>query len=194
MLHAGNGTAEYLRTSANTLFIDIHQDPRTIYPGTGFASDIGEDAGKGRTVNIPMPVYSGNDSYKLVFEKIILPITCEYKPQVIIRNGGSDPYFNDGLTYLGMTIEGFKMMGGLVRQMAEVCDGRQIDLLASGYNKRILPYAWLSLMAGVADFPVDVEEPEPIPSQYNLDMALPETEEVIQNVKTCQRDYWKCLR
>ena len=39
------------------------------------------------------------------------------------------------------------MMGEKVREMAEVCQGKQIDLIASGYNKTILPYAWLSLLA-----------------------------------------------
>jgi acetoin utilization protein AcuC len=192
--HAGNGTAEYLRSSAKTLFIDIHQDPRTIYPGTGFASDVGVEAGKGHIVNIPMPVYAGNDSYKLVFEQLILPLTREYQPQVIIRNGGSDPHFNDGLTYLGMTVGGFRMMGRLVTQMAEICGGRQIDLLASGYNRAVLPYAWLSLMAGIADFPIEVEEPEPIPPQYEIDGAIAETQEVIESVKQYQRDYWRCFR
>ncbi len=33
--HAGNGTAEYFRANPKILFVDIHQDPRTIYPGTG---------------------------------------------------------------------------------------------------------------------------------------------------------------
>jgi acetoin utilization protein AcuC len=192
--HAGNGTAEYLRSSDKTLFIDIHQDPRTIYPGTGFASDVGADAGKGHSVNIPMPIYSGNDSFKLVFDEIILPLTKEYQPQVIVRNGGSDPHFHDGLTYLGMTISGFRMMGERVREMAEVCGGKQIDLLASGYNRKILPYAWLSLMAGIADFPIEVEEPEAVPPQYEIDGALSETQEVIETVKQYQRGFWKCLR
>ena len=141
--HAGNGTAEYFRSNPKVLFVDIHQDPRTIYPGTGFVQDIGADAAKGFTVNIPLPVHAGNDSYLAAFDEIILPLTREFKPQIIIRNGGSDPHFDDGLTYLGMTIAGFKVMGDKVREMAEVCQGKQIDLIASGYNKNVLPYAWL---------------------------------------------------
>jgi acetoin utilization protein AcuC len=85
--HAGNGTAEYFRANPKILFVDIHQDPRTIYPGTGFARDIGADNGKGFTVNIPLPVHASNTSYALAFDEIILPIAQEFKPQVIIRNG-----------------------------------------------------------------------------------------------------------
>jgi acetoin utilization protein AcuC len=192
--HAGNGTAEYFYTNPNVLFIDIHQDPHTIYPGTGFASDIGAESGRGFTVNIPLPVYSGNASYMLAFEEIILPLAYEFKPQVIIRNGGSDPHFNDGLTYLGMTVAGFRAIGDKVREMAEICQGRQIDLIASGYNEHVLPYAWLALIAGIAGFPVKVEEPEKVPPQFQQELALDETEKVLEEVKNYHRDYWKCFK
>ena len=158
--HAGNGTAEYFRSNPQVLFIDIHQDPKTIYPGTGFVNDIGADSAKGHSVNIPMPVLAGNASYMAAFEEVILPLTREFQPQIIIRNGGSDPHCADGLTYLGMTVAGFRVVGDKVREMAEVCGGRQIDLIASGYNATILPYAWLSLISGIADFPIEIEEPE----------------------------------
>jgi len=192
--HAGNGTISYFYNSPNVLFIDTHQDPRTIYPGNGFASEIGEGEGKGFKVNIPMPLYSGFDSYKLVFEEIIKPVAREFKPQIIIRNGGSDPHFNDGLTSLALPISGFKMVGEQVREMAEACDGKLIDLIASGYNKTVLPYAWMSLIAGIASFPVEVGEPEPVPSKFLKDNALEETKLVIEEVKRNLKDYWQCLR
>jgi acetoin utilization protein AcuC len=192
--HAGNGTAEYFRGNSKILFIDIHQDPRTIYPGTGFASDIGVDEGKGLIVNIPMPINAGDESYKLVFSEIILPLTQEYKPQIIIRNGGSDPHFDDGLTNLGMTLSGFRMMGEKVREMTQICRGRQIDLIASGYNKEILPYAWLSLISGIANFPISIEEPKPVPQRYRYEQDLSQTEEAIDLVKKYHRPYWNCLK
>ena len=139
--HAGNGTSQYFYSNPKVLFIDLHQDPRTIYPGTGFTSDIGSGEGKGFTINVPMPVYAGYDSYQLVFEQIVQPVAVEFEPQIVIRNGGSDPHFDDGLTHLGLPVRGFRMIGERVREIAEICQGRLIDLLASGYNKKALPYA-----------------------------------------------------
>lgn len=192
--HAGNGTAEYFRGNPNVLFMDIHQDPRTIYPGTGFASDTGVDDAKGLTVNIPLPIGAGDASYEMAFDRIILPICREYQPQIIIRNGGSDPHFEDGLTSLGLTMSGFRMMGDKVREMTEVCGGKQIDLIASGYNKTILPYAWLSLLSGIADFPIKVEEPGIIPSNFVEDQSVSATLQVMDEVKVYQSPFWKCLR
>lgn len=191
--HAGNGTSQYFYSNPQVLFIDLHQDPRTIYPGTGFIPDTGSGEGKGFTINIPMPVYAGCDSYQLAFEEIVQPVCDEFKPGIIIRNGGSDPHFNDGLTRLGLTVAGFRMIGEWVREMAQVCQGRLIDLIASGYNKEVLPYAWLALLSGLADFGVSIEEPEPVPQLFQTDPSFGETREVVAEVKRYLKDYWSCL-
>ena len=192
--HAGNGTGEYFYGEPRVLFIDLHQDPRTLYPGTGFAHQIGSGDGKGFTVNIPMPPYSGYDSYQLVLESLVQPIVQEFKPQIIIRNGGSDPHFNDGLTNLGLPVKGFRMLGERVREMAKICDDKAIDLIASGYNREVLPYAWLALISGWAGIELEIEEPEPVPQRFTADSALTETERVVKEVRNQLKDYWACLR
>jgi acetoin utilization protein AcuC len=175
------------------LFIDLHQDPRTLYPGTGFVDEVGQGPGKGYTVNIPMPVYAGYDSYRLVFEEIVQPLNQEFKPQIIIRNGGSDPHFADGLANLGLPVKGFRMIGERAREIAEICQGKEIDIIGSGYNKEVLPYAWLALIAGLADFKIELEEPFPIPQRFQRDLSFEATKGVIEQVKRCLKDYWKCF-
>jgi len=192
--HAGNGTCEYFYEEPRVLFIDLHQDPRTLYPGTGYAHEIGRGRGRGFTINVPMPPLAGFDSYRLVFESIVEPVAAEFRPQVIIRNGGSDPHFSDGLTRLGMNVAGFRMIGEKVRKMAEACRGRHIDLIGSGYNRTVLPYCWLSLIAGLAGFDLEVEEPEPVPARYRHDQVLEETGKVVDEVRRHLRDYWACFR
>ena len=191
--HAGNGTSEYFYSNPKVLFIDLHQDPRSLYPGTGFASDTGSGEGRGFTINVPMPVDAGYDSYQLVFEEVIEPLTEEFKPQIIIRNGGSDPHFNDGLTSLGLPVIGFRMIGERVRKIAETCQGKLIDLIASGYNKNVLPYAWLALLSGLADFQVSPEEPEPIPQRFQKELRLDEMKKVVAQVRNNVKEYWQCL-
>lgn len=192
--HAGNGTCEYFYKDPKVLFIDLHQDPRTLYPGTGFASEIGEGEGKGFTINVPLPPYAGFDSYQLVFEEIVEPVVKEFKPQIIIRNGGSDPHFADELTQLGLTINGLRMIGDKVRKLSEICNGKEIDLIGSGYNGRVLPWGWLALISGVAGFKIKIEEPIPIPQKLEKDPSLEETKMVIAEVKKNLKDYWKCFK
>lgn len=192
--HAGNGTAEYFYEEPKILFIDLHQDPRTLYPGTGFAYQTGAGEGKGFTVNIPMPVGAGDESYKLVFDSIVEPLVREFKPQIIVRNGGSDPHFDDQLTALGLTVNGFRMIGEKTREIAKVCSDKVVDLIASGYNEKVLPYAWLALISGLAGFKLDIKESEPVPRRLMSDRALFETGRVINDVKSNLKDYWACLR
>lgn len=92
--HAGNGTAEIFYQDPKILFIDIHQNPRTIYPGTGFVEEIGQGKGRGFTINIPLPKFAGDSSYQYAFKEIIFPVVKEFQPQIIIRNGGSDFWLN----------------------------------------------------------------------------------------------------
>jgi acetoin utilization protein AcuC len=193
--HAGNGTCEYFYDDPRVLFIDLHQDPHTLYPGTGTASEIGRDKGKGFTCNVPMPPNSGYDSYYRIFGEIVEPLIREFKPQIIIRNGGSDPHPDDGLTDLGLPVKGFQMIGEKVKHLADdMCGGRELDLIASGYNKRVLPYAWLALVSGIAGWNIDVEEPEPATHKFHKDPAYVQAKAVEAEVKNNLRPYWKCFQ
>jgi len=192
--HYGNGTSEYFYDDPRVLFIDLHQDPRTLYPGTGFAHQIGEGKGKGYTINIPMPVHAGYDAYRLAFEQIVQPVTEDFKPQVIIRNGGSDPHFADDLTNLGLSVKGFHMIGEKVGEMSKICQGKVIDIIGSGYNKEVLPYAWLALISGLAGFKAKLGEPIPVPQGFEIDPSLESMNKVVEEVKRYQRDYWECFK
>lgn len=85
------------------------------------------------------------------------------------------------------------MIGERVRKMAQICQGKQIDTIGSGYNKEVLPYAWLALISGLADFKIAVEEPVPIPQRFQPDPSLEDTKRVVEQVKKYHKDYWKRL-
>jgi acetoin utilization protein AcuC len=191
--HAGNGTAAYFYRDPRVLFIDLHQDPSSLYPGTGFAGQIGEEEGKGFTVNVPLPPGAGDASYRLAFESLVEPLVDEFRPQIIIRNGGSDPHFADGLTELGLTLSGFRMIGEKTRRLAEICGGREIDLIASGYNEAVLSPAWLGLVTGLAGIGLAFEEPraEASPPQSE---PIAATEKMLAEVRANLKAYWSSLR
>jgi acetoin utilization protein AcuC len=188
--HAGNGTCEAFYSDPTVLFIDLHQ--RGIYPGTGFIDEIGEGKGKGFTVNIPLKAGTGDKSYELIFDKIILPLSEEYKPQLIIRYGGADPHIDDGLTSLGLTLNGFKMIGGKIRGMSKnLCNNRSVDMICSGYNLKVLPAAWLNLIAGLAGTENDFSFEELRPPED--DGLVNEIQGLINNVKKNLKPYWASM-
>ncbi|MCM8824107.1 MAG: histone deacetylase, partial [Candidatus Omnitrophica bacterium] len=191
--HAGNGTAEIFYSDNEVLFIDIHQHPYTLYPQTGYVNEIGDGKGKGFNVNLPVLPGASTVSYEYIFEEVIIPLAFEFKPEVIIRYGGSDPHYLDELTNLGLTLSGFKMMGEKVRFIAEeITQGSFIDLQLSGYNIEVLPYAWTALICGLLDLDVDLgdfkEETPPSPNA-----RLEETKEMVKELKKILRKYWQCM-
>jgi acetoin utilization protein AcuC len=191
--HCGNGTSEYFYSDPKVLFIDLHQDPRTLYPGTGYVHEIGSGAGRGFTVNCPLLPGTGRDSYQYIFDQVIFPLTEEFGPQIILRNGGSDPYWNDQLTHLGLIVLDFRKIGENVREMAEVCGGREIDMIGSGYNKEVLPRAWFALICGLADIKVEIEEPVSIPQEVREDPRYEDTRGMVRELRRNLKSYWKCL-
>jgi len=191
--HAGNGTSQIFYKDRRVLFVDMHQDPATIYPGTGFISQIGGNESQGYNVNIPLPPGSGIDAYKYVFDTVVFPLAQEFKPQIIIRNGGSDPHYLDGLTSLGLTLDGFRMIGRYVKEIAaDVCRGKSVDLIASGYNQAVLPFAWSALICGLLDLEVDlsdfIEDKPPA-----KDARYDDTKKVVAELKLQLKQYWQCM-
>lgn len=194
--HQGNGTMDIFYGEPKVLFVSIHQDPRTLYPGKGFTWEIGTGEGKGYTVNIPMPPYANNEQYKLAFEEIIEPIAYEFKPEIIIRNGGSDPYYRDELTILGLNYDGLNMLGKKASVISKATAGKLLDMMVSGYGDQVI-YGWLSLFCGVENLDIDYKffAPEEPPPQIQVpeDALNRGTKKTTQELKTALSDYWKCF-
>ncbi len=197
--HQGNGTMDIFYDDPRVLFISIHQDPRTLYPGRGFVNEIGVGAGEGYTVNIPMPPYSSYFQYEWAIDDIFQPLVNEFKPDVIIRNGGSDPYHGDELTLLGLDYDGLNMMASKVRKAVFEGDGacgKLIDMMVSGYGD-FVTYGWLAMFAGIQGLDVDYRALAPAeykrPGGYTADKLDRITEKMLADLKTHLRNHWKCF-
>jgi len=142
-VHHGNGTQHLFEDRSDVLFISLHEDPMTQYPGTGFADETGVGVGEGYTLNIPMLVGSGDAAYQKAFNQHVLPKIREYQPQFLLISAGFDAAADDPLGNLCVSTQGFGWMSEqLVELAGELCQGRVVSMLEGGYD---LP----SLAAGV---------------------------------------------
>jgi acetoin utilization protein AcuC len=112
----------------------------------------------------------------------------EFNPQLVIRNGGSDPHPSDEITQLGLTLDGFRYIGKSVREIAKICDGKEIELLCSGYKPQILSRAWSALIVGLGG--VDIRFEEPFPLRTKKTQMLEEVKKVVNKVKGNLKPYW----
>jgi len=193
-VHAGNGTSDIYYEDPNVLFISLHQDPRTIYPGTGFIEQIGRGAGEGYNVNVPFPPQTGDLTYLYALKEIFVPLAQEFKPELIVGNGGSDPHFADLLGNLGLTVQGFFHVSRTIVETAEkVCNGRVVLMPGSGYNPEVLPQCWFALTAGVVGLDrIDVKDPYTPPVEP--DYVRAKVDDMLKELKRLLKKYWKCFR
>ncbi|MBM4120803.1 MAG: histone deacetylase [Nitrospira sp.] len=136
-VHHGNGTQHAFDEDPSILFFSTHQYPH--YPGTGSAEEQGRGQGEGMTINVPMTAGAGDDEYRTVFSKVLVPAADKFKPDVVIISAGFDAHQDDPLASMGLTEAGYadltSIVAGIARQYSQ---GRILSSLEGGYNLQAL--------------------------------------------------------
>jgi len=102
-VHHGDGVAYAFYDRDDVMTISFHQNPRTLFPGTGFEDEIGTGKGKGYCVNVPLPIGTYDQAYMKAFEAIAPPLISAYRPDVIVFELGADALAGDPLAHLYLT-------------------------------------------------------------------------------------------
>lgn len=132
-VHHGNGTQHSFEDDPSVLFFSTHQFPH--YPGTGRESEHGRGAGEGYTINVPMEAGEGDDEYRAVFHKVLVPAAERFKPELVIISAGFDAHKDDPLANMGLTEAGYAELTGIVAGIARKhAQGRILSSLEGGYN------------------------------------------------------------
>jgi acetoin utilization deacetylase AcuC-like enzyme len=138
-VHHGNGTQHAFEADADVFFCSIHQDPRALYPGTGYAAERGIGPGEGATLNLPMPAGSGDDDYRRILQGQFLPAAEAFEPELVLLSAGFDGHADDPLASIRLSDEGFAWMGRMIRGLADrFASGRLVSILEGGYNLDVL--------------------------------------------------------
>ena len=193
--HQGNGTMDIFYEDPRVLYVSLHQDPRTLYPGKGFIDEIGAGEGKGYTVNIPMPMLSDGPIYEMAMTDVVLPLIDAFEPEFIIRNGGSDPLYTDILTNLGLDLEG---LSNLTRRIATEAETRKtplLDLFLSGYGPYVTE-GWLAIIRGILNEQMELSIPEEeLVFSQELRKSLTEVMgAIINELKSNLSPYWSAFK
>ncbi|THJ19401.1 MAG: histone deacetylase [Nitrospira sp. CG24D] len=132
-VHHGNGTQHSFEDDPSVLFFSTHQFPH--YPGTGRESERGRGAGEGYTINVPMEAGEGDDEYRAILHKVLVPAAEQFKPELVIISAGFDAHKDDPLASMGLTEAGYAELTGIVAGIAKkYAQGRILSSLEGGYN------------------------------------------------------------
>jgi acetoin utilization deacetylase AcuC-like enzyme len=132
-VHHGNGTQHSFEDDPSVLFFSTHQYPH--YPGTGRATERGSGAGEGFTINVPMEAGEGDEEYRAIFHKALVPAADDFKPEFVIISAGFDAHKDDPLASMGLTEAGYADLTNIVAGIAKRhAKGRILSSLEGGYN------------------------------------------------------------
>jgi acetoin utilization deacetylase AcuC-like enzyme len=176
--HHGDGTQDIYYHEPDVLFISLHQDGRTLYPGSGFTNELGIGKGYGYTLNVPMPPNTSDKGYLYVMENLVLPVLEDFKPDIIINSAGQDNHFTDPITNMNLTARGYAKLNELLRP--------DIAVLEGGYSvEGALPYVNTGIILALAGLDYsNVVEPD-----YNEE-KLKENESILKRIRQTVQDVW----
>jgi acetoin utilization deacetylase AcuC-like enzyme len=178
-VHHGNGTQEAFYADPSVLFVSLHQSP--YYPGSGSELEAGDGEGRGFTVNLPLTAGAGNAVYFAAFERIVLPIIAQYRPELTLISAGFDAHGRDPLGGMQLTDAAyFRLTRELMRTLGPEAP---IGVLTEGgYDLAALEGSLWSTLQALARAELAMPpEPELTASQ----------DREIQRLETAAGAYWR---
>ena len=151
-VHHGNGTQDIFYADGEVLYLSAHQSP--FYPGTGGTNEVGEDGGRGFSVNVPLRARSGEDTYAAAFAGVFVPVLCEFRPELIIVSAGYDAHAADLIGGMRLQASSFGQFAAKLAAVAREAEAAPLALmLEGGYNLGALTESITATMKGVEQEP-----------------------------------------
>jgi acetoin utilization protein AcuC len=156
-VHHGDGVQAAFYADPRVLTISLHQDPRTLFPGTGMPNELGEGAAEGTSVNVALPPGTKDGGWLGAFRAVVPGAVRAFAPDVLVTQCGCDTHREDPLANLELSIDGQRAaLAELHRLAHEVTGGKWVALGGGGYGVvRCVPRTWTHLLAEVSGVQLD---------------------------------------
>ncbi|MCX7798876.1 MAG: hypothetical protein N2109_00865 [Fimbriimonadales bacterium] len=170
-VHHGDGVQSIWLEDPRVLTVSIHEDPSTLFPGTGSVEECGP---AGTAVNVPIPAKSAGPAWLEGFERGCIAALRLFEPQAIVLQMGTDPHFEDPLGHLRVAAQEWIQAVASVRGLGVPI----VALGGGGYNLSTVPRMWAAACLTLMGRPVPEAWPSSIPASWDLppfeDPTLPE--------------------
>jgi acetoin utilization deacetylase AcuC-like enzyme len=124
-VHQGNGTAAIFGGDGTVFTLSIHQENNYPYPKPP------------SNVDVDLPDGLGDDDYLAILEKHLMQSFHDFHPGLLFYLGGADPYREDQLGGLKLTMDGLKKRDALVYEHARRLGVPVAITLAGGYARNV---------------------------------------------------------
>lgn len=149
--HHGDGVFYSYEEDPDLYFIDLHEDGRYLYPGTGAADETGKGAASGSKLNIPMAPGADDNAFLQEWPRVE-EFVQKSKPEFIILQAGADSMKGDPITHLAYTPAVHAHASGRLCILADkLCNGHLIALGGGGYNRNNLAQVWCAVVEAMLE-------------------------------------------
>ena len=163
-VHHGDGPQAIFYADPRVLTVSLHQDGRTLFPGTGFTDELGSGHARGTSVNVPLAPLTGDDGWLTAFRQVVAPLVTAWEPDVLVTQLGCDSHRSDPLANLVLTTAAYRETAAMLHDLAHrVAGGRWVATGGGGYQwARVVPRAWTIYFAEMAG----IELPDELPRRW----------------------------
>lgn len=147
--HHGDGVERIFWNDPRVLTISVHETGTVLFPGTGFARDLGGPGAEGQAINLSLPPGTGDMAWLRGFHAVVPPLVRSFGPQVMVTQHGADSHFTDPLAHLSISVDAQRMVAQTLHDLShEMCGGKWIALGGGGYEVvGVVPRIWTHLVA-----------------------------------------------
>ncbi len=162
-VHHGDGVQAAFWNDPRVLTISLHEDPATLFPGTGWPSETGGPDAEGSAVNVALPAGTGDAGWLRAFHAVVPPLLREFAPQILVSQHGCDTHWTDPLANLELSVDAQRRAHAALHALAhEVAGGRWLLTGGGGYQHvQVVPRSWTHLLSEAAESPIDPAAPTP---------------------------------
>jgi acetoin utilization deacetylase AcuC-like enzyme len=164
-VHHGNGTQDVFYDAADVFFASMHETE--LYPGTGELDETGAGDGAGATLNLPLPAGAGDADYAAAIADVVAPAIERFDPGLLLVSAGFDAHRHDPISRMRVSTEGYAIMTGQLRDLADRVDAPIAFVLEGGYGLDVLA-------EGVAMVHETFDGRDPIPTDKDLEDGVRE--------------------
>jgi acetoin utilization deacetylase AcuC-like enzyme len=151
-VHHGNGTQDVFYEDPSVYFLSLHQSPH--YPGTGAADERGQGAGRGTTLNVPLPGGVPLAAYREAFHRALDQVLADFRPDFVLVSSGFDCLRGDPLGDFPLEPTDLHDMTRAVVERADaLCGGRVVAVLEGGYVPERVGAGAVAVIRALADLP-----------------------------------------
>ncbi|WP_181768268.1 acetoin utilization protein AcuC [Streptomyces albidus (ex Kaewkla and Franco 2022)] len=162
-VHHGDGVQDAFWNDPRVLTISLHEHPRMLFPGTGWAEESGGPDAEGRAVNVALPAGTGDDGWLRAMDAVVPELLAQFQPQVLVTQHGADTHFEDPLAHLAVSVDAQRAAAEALHEWAhQYAQGRWVALGGGGYAVvDVVPRTWTHLVAIAAGSPIPPEAEVP---------------------------------